>query len=77
MLVAGTSACTPLQYFHEKPCPPHARLFGIKCLQGAITIKQAKKDLRCTLKIVKIGEIFMFYHLEPWQSWQVGPFSFI
>jgi hypothetical protein len=19
----------------------------------------------------------MFYHLEPWQSWQVGPFSFI
>jgi len=44
---------------------------------GAITIKQNKKDVRWALKIVKIGEIFMFYHLKPLQSWQVGPFSFI
>jgi hypothetical protein len=44
---------------------------------GVITIKQTKKDVRKALKIVKIGEIFMFYHLKPWQSWQVGFFSFI
>jgi len=25
-------------------------------------------------KIIKIKEIFMFYHLKPWQSWQVVPF---
>jgi hypothetical protein len=36
---------------------------------GAIIIKQAKKDVRWALKTVKIGEIFMFYHLKPWQSW--------
>jgi hypothetical protein len=22
-------------------------------------------------RIVKIGEIFMFYHLKAWQSWQI------
>jgi hypothetical protein len=35
---------------------------------GAIIIKQAKKDVRWALKRVKVGEIFMFYHLKPWQS---------
>jgi hypothetical protein len=31
-------------------------------LVGAIIIKQAKKDVKWALKIVKIEEIFMFYH---------------
>jgi hypothetical protein len=44
-------------------------------LTSAITIKQTKKDVRWAFKILNIGEIFMFYHLKPWQSWQVGPFS--
>ncbi len=44
---------------------------------GAFTIKQARKDVKWALKIIKIEEIFMFYHLKPWQSWQVGPFSFV
>jgi hypothetical protein len=44
---------------------------------GIITIKQAIKDANWALKIIKTGEIFMFYHLKPWHSWQVGPFSFI
>jgi hypothetical protein len=35
---------------------------------GVITIKRVKKDVRWALKTIKIGEIFMFYHLEPWQS---------
>jgi hypothetical protein len=35
---------------------------------GAIIIKQAKKYVKWALKIVKIGGIFMFYHLKPWQS---------
>ncbi len=39
---------------------------------GAIIIKWTKNDVRWTPKIVKIGEIFMFYHLKSWQSWQVG-----
>jgi hypothetical protein len=25
-------------------------------------------------KIIKIGQIFMFCHLKPWQSWQVVAF---
>jgi hypothetical protein len=32
---------------------------------GAITIKQAKKDVRWVSKLVMIGKIFMFYHLKP------------
>jgi L-asparagine transporter-like permease len=44
--------------------------------KGAVTIKQTKNNVRWVLKIVKIGEIFMFYHLKPWQSWQVIHFSF-
>jgi len=44
---------------------------------GVVTVKQTKKDVIWALKIVKIGKIFMFYHLKPWQSWQVGPSSFI
>ncbi len=38
----------------------------ITSIGGAITIKRTKKELRRVLKIVKIGEIFMFYHLKPW-----------
>jgi hypothetical protein len=45
--------------------------------QDGVIIKRAKKDVRWALKTMKIKEIFMFYHLKPWQSWQVGPFSFI
>jgi hypothetical protein len=50
---------------------------GYNVLVGAITIKQAKKDVKWALKIVKIEETFMFYHLKPWQSWQIDPFLFI
>jgi hypothetical protein len=46
-------------------------------LMSAITIKQTKKDVKWAFKIINIGKIFMFYHLKPWQSWQVGPFPFI
>jgi hypothetical protein len=35
---------------------------------GAVIIKQAKKDVERRKKTIKIGEIFMFYHLKPWQS---------
>jgi hypothetical protein len=42
---------------------------------GAVTIKQTKNDVK--LKTIKIGKIFMFYHLKRWQSWQADPFSFI
>jgi len=35
---------------------------------GAVIIKQAKKDVERRRKTIKIGEIFMFYHLKPWQS---------
>jgi hypothetical protein len=35
---------------------------------GAIIIKQVKKDVKWALKIVKIGKLFMFYHLKPWKS---------
>jgi hypothetical protein len=45
-------------------------------LLSEVTIKQAKKDVRWALKIVKIEEIFMFYHLKPWKSWQVGHYSY-
>ncbi len=45
-------------------------------LLGEVTIKRAKNDVRWALKIVKIEEIFMFYHLKPWQSWQVGHYSY-
>jgi len=34
---------------------------------GAITTKQAKKDGGRWRKIVTIEEIFVFYHLKPWQ----------
>jgi L-asparagine transporter-like permease len=44
---------------------------------SAITIKQAIKDVRWAVKTIKIGKIFMFYHLKPWKSWQVGLSSFI
>jgi hypothetical protein len=44
---------------------------------GIITIKRAKKDVKWQRKIIKIEKIFMFYHLKPWQSWQVVPFLFI
>jgi hypothetical protein len=39
--------------------------------------QMSKKRCQMTEKKVKIGEISMFYHLKPWQSWQVVPFSFI
>jgi hypothetical protein len=46
--------------------------------KGAVTIEEAKNDVKWALKIIKIGKIFMFYHFKPsWQSWQVVPFSFI
>jgi hypothetical protein len=35
---------------------------------GAIRIQQAKKGVRTQRKIVKIGKIFMFDYLKPWQS---------
>jgi L-asparagine transporter-like permease len=44
---------------------------------SAITIKQAIKDVKWAVKTIKIGKIFMFYHLKPWKSWQVGLSSFI
>ncbi len=44
---------------------------------GAIIIKWSQKDVTWHPKIIKIEEMYMFYHLNPWQSWQVGPFSFI
>jgi hypothetical protein len=44
---------------------------------GVVTIRRAKKDVKWALKTIKIGKIFIFYHLKLWQSWQVGPFSFI
>jgi hypothetical protein len=42
---------------------------------GVVTIKRAKKEQRKTIKFEKI--FILFYHLKPWQSWQVVPFSFI
>jgi hypothetical protein len=41
---------------------------GSNVLVGVVTIKQAKKDVKWAIKIVKTEEIFMFYHLKPWQS---------
>ncbi len=38
--------------------------------------KTSQKGCQRALKTIKIGEIFMFYHLKPWYSWQVVPFSF-
>ncbi len=40
-------------------------------LVGVVAIKRAKKDVKWALKIEKIEEIFMFYHLTPWQSWKL------
>jgi len=37
-------------------------------LRGVFSIKLAKKDVKWALKIVKNGEIFMFYHLKSWKS---------
>jgi hypothetical protein len=37
-------------------------------LRGVVSIKLAIKDVKSALKIVKTGEIFMFYHLKPWKS---------
>jgi hypothetical protein len=45
--------------------------------KGVITIKQVKKDVKWAFKKIKVIEIFMFYPLKPWQSSQVGLFSFI
>jgi hypothetical protein len=39
-------------------------------------MQQAKKGIGPQKKI-KIREIFIFYHLKPWKSWQVVVFSFI
>jgi hypothetical protein len=44
---------------------------------GVVTIQQAKRVLDHKEKKFKIREIFMFYHLKPWKSWQVVVFSFI
>ncbi len=46
-------------------------------LTGVITIKQAKKCVKRQGKAIKIGKMFMFYCLKPWQSWQIVPFSYI
>jgi hypothetical protein len=59
-----------------------ARLcFAMQCERqfnmGVVTIKKAKNDVGWWKKPVKIGEIFMFYYLKPWQSCQVVSFSFI
>jgi len=43
-------------------------------LMGVVIIKWVKKVVKWALKIIKIGKIFMFYHLKPWQSWQVDFF---
>jgi hypothetical protein len=37
----------------------------------------SKKCIWPQKKTFKIREIFMFYHLKPWKSWQVVVFSFI
>jgi len=44
---------------------------------GAITIQWAKKGIESQRKTIKIGQIFMFFHLKSWKSWQVISFSFI
>jgi hypothetical protein len=47
------------------------------CNMGVITIQQPKKNIKPQRKTFKIREIFMFYHLKSWKSWQVVSFSFI
>ncbi len=49
-------------------CPQKKTLFPIvtTSIGGVVILKRAKKDVKWVLKIVKIGEIFMLYHLKPW-----------
>jgi len=49
---------------------------GFNVLVVAVIMKQAKKDVKWALKIVKIEKI-TFYHLKAWQLWQIDPLSFV
>jgi hypothetical protein len=46
-------------------------------LMGVVRVQLAKKNIKVQIKQVKIKEISMFFHLKPWQSWQVIAYSYI
>jgi hypothetical protein len=44
---------------------------------GVVRVQLAKKSIEAQIKQVKIKEMFMFFHLKPWQSWQAITYSYI
>jgi hypothetical protein len=46
-------------------------------LMGVVRIQLAKTSIKEQIKQVKIKEIFMFFQLKPWKSWQVIAYSYI